>query len=250
MKNSDPELIQRTLAGDQRAFSALVRRYQKPLHALVWRKIGDFHIAEEITQDIFLNVYKKLQTLKNPNRFAGWLYVIATRRCIAWLKKDKHIVREVLGGFQLSGTLAENVLQEIAHIKPAAPTGSKPWLPWAVAASTTICVMLLMGSGTQYLARFQQPYSLDARSETTVELVDTSLVSTSKQKLSVRNQFGNTDTPGKNERNIGPKEDTRQIAADRSKQKEAPLIKSRWIPTNGPEGTSGGRVGLSLCTHA
>ena len=337
MKNSDPELIQRTLAGDQRAFSALVRRYQKPLHALVWRKVGDFHIAEEITQDIFLNVYKKLQTLKNPNRFAGWLYVIATRRCIAWLKKkripmvsldamppdeleelayaqyhaeqqeevvnekhrevvkrllqklpesertvvtlhylgdmtcediskflgvspntvksrlhrarkrlkkEEHIVREVLGSFQLSGTLAENVLREIAHIKPAAPSGSKPWLPWAVAASTTICVMLLMGSGTQYLARFQQPYSLDARSETTVELVDTSLVSASKQKLSVRNQFGNTDTPGKNERNIGPKEDTRQIAADRSKQKEAPLIKSRWVPTNGPEGTSGGRVGL------
>ena len=160
------------------------------------------------------------------------------------LKKDEHIVREVLGSFQLSGTLAENVLREIAHIKPAAPSGSKPWLPWTVAASTTICVMLLMGSGTQYLARFQQPYSLDARSETTVELVDTSLVSASKQKLSVRNQFGNTDTPGKNERNIGPKEDTRQIAADRSKQKETPLIKSRWIPTNGPEGTSGGRVGL------
>ena len=47
MKNSDAELIQRTLGGDQRAFSTLVRRYQKPLHALVWRKIGDFHIAEE-----------------------------------------------------------------------------------------------------------------------------------------------------------------------------------------------------------
>ena len=89
MRNNDAELIQQTLMGDQGAFSTLVRRYQKPLHALVWRKIGDFHIAEEITQDIFLNVYKKLQTLKNPNRFAGWLYVIASRRCIAWLKKKR-----------------------------------------------------------------------------------------------------------------------------------------------------------------
>ena len=337
MKNSDAELIQRTLAGDQRAFSALVRRYQKPLHALVWRKIGDFHIAEEIAQDIFLNVYKKLQTLKNPNRFAGWLYVIATRRCIAWLKKKRipmasldamspdeleelayaqyhaeqheevvsekhreivkrllqklpesertvvtlhylgdmtcediskflgvspntvksrlhrarkrlkkaeHIVREVLGGFQLSATLTENVLREIAHIKPITPAGSKPWLPWAVTASTTIFVILLTGSGTQYLARFQQPYSLEARSETTVELVDTSLVRASKRKLGVRNQFGNTDTLGKNIGNVGEKEDTPQIAADRSIQKKVPLIKSRWVPTNGPEGTSGGRVGL------
>ena len=53
MRNNDAELIQQTLMGDQGAFSTLVRRYQKPLHALVWRKIGDFHIAEEITQDIF-----------------------------------------------------------------------------------------------------------------------------------------------------------------------------------------------------
>ena len=79
MTNNDAQLIQQTLGGDQSAFSTLVRKYQKPLHALVWRKIGDFHIAEEITQDIFLNVYKKLRTLKNPNLFAGWLYVSATR---------------------------------------------------------------------------------------------------------------------------------------------------------------------------
>jgi len=78
----------------------------------------------------------------------------------------------------------------------------------------------------------------------TVELVDTSLVRASKQNLSVRNQFGNTDTPGKNKGNIGPREDARQIAANRSKQEETPVIKLRWVPTNGPEGTSGGRVGL------
>ena len=105
-------------------------------------------------------------------------------------------------------------------------------------------MILLTGSGTQYLARFQQPYSLEARSETTVELVDASLVRASKQKISVRNQIGNTDTPGRSEGNSGLKEDTRQIAEDRSKQKEAPLITSRWVPTNGPEGTSGGRAGL------
>ena len=52
MERSDVDLIQRTLEGDQRAFTALVNRYQKQIHTLVWRKIGDFHIAEEITQDI------------------------------------------------------------------------------------------------------------------------------------------------------------------------------------------------------
>ena len=89
MKNDDVELIQRVLAGDENAFSALVRKYQKPVHALVWRKIGDFHIAEEITQDAFLKAYKELATLKKPHRFARWLSVIARRGCIAWLRKKR-----------------------------------------------------------------------------------------------------------------------------------------------------------------
>ena len=89
MKNDDVQLIERTLAGDESAFSTLVRKYQKLVHAFVRRKIGDFHIAEEITQDIFLRVYEKLPTLKNPNTFAGWLYVIAARQCFAWFEKKR-----------------------------------------------------------------------------------------------------------------------------------------------------------------
>lgn len=337
--NDDAELIQQTLEGDQRAFSALVRKYQKPLHALVWRKIGDFHIAEEITQDIFLNVYKKLRTLKNPNLFAGWLYVSATRRCHAWLKKKQipmeslemmspeelealayaqyhtdqqeeivneqqregvkrllqklpesertvvtlhylgdmtcediskflgvspntvksrlyrarkrlekaeHIVREVLGGVQFPETLTEEILREIARTKPTAPASGKPWMPWAVAASTAAFVILLMGNGTQYLPRFQQPYSFDATSEMTVELIDTSLVLTSKQKISARNRIGNanTHTQGKNSGRTGLRADTRHIAANPSAEEKASVTKSKWIPMGGPEGTSGGRANL------
>ncbi len=89
MKNDDVELIQSVLAGDEDAFAELVKRYQKPVHTLAWRKLGDFHIAEEITQDTFLKVYQRLHTLKDPNQFSGWLYVIAARRCYAWLRKKR-----------------------------------------------------------------------------------------------------------------------------------------------------------------
>ena len=89
MKNDDPELIQRVLDGDDTAFSVLVRKYQKSVHALAWRKIGDFHIAEDITQDTFLKAYQKLSTLKKPQRFASWLYVIAANRCSTWLRKKR-----------------------------------------------------------------------------------------------------------------------------------------------------------------
>ena len=89
MKANDADLIQRVLDGDQDAFTALVNKYQKSVHALVWRKIGDFHIAEELTQDVFLKAYKRLSTLKRPEQFPGWLYVIATRHCFSWLRKKQ-----------------------------------------------------------------------------------------------------------------------------------------------------------------
>ena len=78
MIQNDTELIQRTLAGDENAFGSLVKKYQKAVHALAWRKIGDFHVAQEITQDAFLKAYQKLSTLKNHNAFSGWVYVNVT----------------------------------------------------------------------------------------------------------------------------------------------------------------------------
>lgn len=89
MKNDDVELIHRVLAGDEPAFSILIRKYQKQVHGLVWRKIGDFHLAEEITQDTFLTAYQKLATLKDPTRFLRWVSVIANRCCITWLRKKR-----------------------------------------------------------------------------------------------------------------------------------------------------------------
>ena len=89
MRNDNVVLIQRILAGDAIAFERLVRKYQKQVHTLAWRKIGDFHIAEDITQEIFLQVYQKLETLEDPTRFPRWLYVIADRLCIAWLRRNQ-----------------------------------------------------------------------------------------------------------------------------------------------------------------
>ena len=93
MVEDDVQLIHRILSGDEEAFTALVRKHQKSVHALAWRTIGDFHHAEEIMQDTFLQVYKKLSTLKDPRQFSGWLYVITHRRCLNWLRKNKSAIQ-------------------------------------------------------------------------------------------------------------------------------------------------------------
>ena len=82
MANSDAELIRRTLDGDASAFGFLVDKYKGAVHALAYRKIGNFHTAEDITQDTFLKAYQKLHTLKDWRHFPGWLYRIASRLCL------------------------------------------------------------------------------------------------------------------------------------------------------------------------
>ena len=311
MKNDDAELIQRVLEGDDNAFSVLVRKYQKQVHALAWRKIGDFHIAEEITQDTFLKAYKKLPTLKEPQRFDSWLYVIAANRCSSWLRKKRlwtqpleeleetdnaHIqtgtysgyvaaenerttaeaqrdvvkkllerlqesertvitlhyfgemscteigtflgvsantiksrlrraqqrlkreepmIREALENFKITPNLTENIMREVARIKPVTPSGGKPFAPWTIAASTIVVVLLMFGFGNQQHAiRFQQPYSLDAASEMTVELIETPLVLNLTSKPDVRTQIGSTNTPNKSSKSEQPSKDTQAFLAE------------------------------------
>ena len=61
MEENSIQLIQRTLDGEESAFNILVQKYQKRIHALVWQKIGDYHIAEDITQETFLKAYMGLR---------------------------------------------------------------------------------------------------------------------------------------------------------------------------------------------
>ena len=84
MKNDDAKYVERILAGDADAFTTLVKKYEKQIHTFVWGRVRDYHVAEEITQDTFLRAYEKLGTLRDPNRFSGWLYMIATRRFLTW----------------------------------------------------------------------------------------------------------------------------------------------------------------------
>ena len=89
MRNDDVALIQRILAGDENAFESLIKKYQNQVHALAFRKVGDFQTAEDITQETFLRVYQKLATLNDPAKFSAWLYAIVNHLCIAWHRKNR-----------------------------------------------------------------------------------------------------------------------------------------------------------------
>ena len=95
MEKDDVQLIHRILSGEATAFNTLFQKYQKSIHAIAWQKIGDYHVAEEITQDVFLQAYNKLSTLKDPNKFSRWIYIIAKRRCANWLQREKNDIQSL-----------------------------------------------------------------------------------------------------------------------------------------------------------
>ena len=284
-RENDVQLIRKILSGSDEAFRVLVQKHQKNIHALAWRKVGDFHIAEEITQDTFLQVYKNLTQLKNPNQFSGWIYVIANRLCLKWLQKNRFVpqsledtpmeeieessythhvfeqrrrevtedrqelvkkllaklpesertvvtlhylgemtakeigrylgvsvntiksrlrrgrkrlqeqqvellVRETLGSIPFPVQVTERIMQEVANIKPIPPPVGKPLLPWAAFGTAAVLVILLLGATNQYLARFQKPYSFEAQSEPTIEIIDTPIVLNIAAKPAVRSRVG------------------------------------------------------------
>jgi RNA polymerase sigma factor (sigma-70 family) len=74
-------LIQKAQSGDLRAFTSLVRSHQDMAFAYAYSILGDFHLAQDATQDTFLCVHACLPTLRSPDAFPGWLRGIVRHRC-------------------------------------------------------------------------------------------------------------------------------------------------------------------------
>ena len=349
-QENDVQLISKILGGDDTAFSTLVEKYQKGIHALVWRKIGDFHYAEEITQDTFLSAYKNISTLKEPSQFAGWLYVIANRLCINWNQRNKSkmqslastpmekierssynhhvleqreaeaterrhrlvrnlleklpesertvitlyylggmkskeigkflgvsvhtvtsrlhrarkrlaqeeelLVQEVLGGVHISTGLTQNIMRQVAEIRPIPPPSGKPLLPWMAFGTAAVLVLLVMlGISNQYLLRFQKPYSFEAQSEPTIEIVDAPIVLAIDSKPAVRTQAGRDVIP--NEHTGAGLQASENVLAPNTQNNSFRSSTSQWVQASGPQGspvfeifaTSGGTVYATTPTN-
>ena len=81
-------------------------------------------------------------------------------------------------------------MRQVADMKPIPPPVGKPLLPWAAFGTAAVLVLLLLGAVNQYLARFQKPYSFEAQSEPTIEIIDTPIILDTTAKPTVRNQMG------------------------------------------------------------
>ena len=72
------ELVLRAQHGDQLAFEKLYERYNDRISRYLFRMVGDDGVGSELTQETFLKAWEALLSLRDPERFANWLYRIAT----------------------------------------------------------------------------------------------------------------------------------------------------------------------------
>lgn len=77
-----PTAFSRARAGDHEAFAELVERHEAMVYSLAWHFFGDRSRAEEIAQDVFLQLYRNLQTIESDAHLLFWLRQVTTRRCI------------------------------------------------------------------------------------------------------------------------------------------------------------------------
>ncbi len=75
-------LVTRAQRGDRDAFGELVEQFERTVHAICLRRLGNPSEAIELTQEVFLHVMKRLDQLREPERFAGWLRQVAARMAI------------------------------------------------------------------------------------------------------------------------------------------------------------------------
>ena len=79
---SEPELLAQARGGDREAFEALVARHQGAIYRLAFRLAGNEHDAEDILQETFLQVFRKLSTFRGEAQFTTWVYRVATNAAL------------------------------------------------------------------------------------------------------------------------------------------------------------------------
>ena len=87
--HSDGILAQQSLDGDQHAFETLVEQYRPLLFNSIYQILGDYDQSCDILQQVFLQLYLSLPTLKQDKSFRGWLLKVARNRCLDELRR-KH----------------------------------------------------------------------------------------------------------------------------------------------------------------
>src|SRR4030042_2524620 len=91
MNKNDAQLVSHYLKGDEKSLEILIKNYLRPIYAFAYRYVSNFQDAEDITQEIFIKVWRNLKKFDKDKSFKTWIFSIAKNACIDFLRKKKTI---------------------------------------------------------------------------------------------------------------------------------------------------------------
>jgi len=88
--DQESELIARAKQGDQDAFHQLYENYYRRIYALCWRMLADKDSAEDVCQEVFVQLWQKINNFRGESKFSTWLHSVATNIVLGHLRKQKN----------------------------------------------------------------------------------------------------------------------------------------------------------------
>jgi len=116
-KKDDKELIADYLNGQQEVLAYLINRHLKPVYRFVFGLVNNEMMAEDITQDIFVKVWKNLKKYNPKYTFKTWLFSIARNTSIDYLRKRKDIVFSEFDNMDGDNFLVDTLADDIHSIE-------------------------------------------------------------------------------------------------------------------------------------
>lgn len=95
-ENPQAELVRKAQAGDLQAFERLFEQYQRAVYNIVFQMVRSESDAADLTQDVFVRVWKALPRLEAPEAFASWLFRIAGNLGRNWIRDNTRVRQESL----------------------------------------------------------------------------------------------------------------------------------------------------------
>lgn len=109
------EWIEQSRMGNREAFAKIVRQYQGMVSAVTLNVVGDYDQSEDLAQETFLTVWKKLPELREPEKIASWIYGIARRTALNWIEKQQR--NPLRGAAELDGDTAVDPRLELEQAR-------------------------------------------------------------------------------------------------------------------------------------
>jgi RNA polymerase sigma-70 factor (ECF subfamily) len=118
---SDPEIdwMLRFQSGDESGFLEIVKRFEKPLINFCYSYMGDVALAEDVAQDVFVEIYKSARRYRPQAKLSTWIFAIAVHRCLNVKRSRKRLVELTESPAPAESAAIHQELQEALQSLPA-----------------------------------------------------------------------------------------------------------------------------------